>query len=111
MVFFGQHFYYSLGQLTLGVALFLRTGEYFVENYTKNNEVSIQATDIDGTKLFHAGTKLDQDKIYTSGGRVFCATALGDDLKEAQQKAYNLVESVDFEGAFFRKDIGNKGFK
>ena len=42
---------------------------------------------------------------------MFCATALGDDLKEAQQKAYNLVESVDFEGAFFRKDIGNKGFK
>jgi phosphoribosylamine--glycine ligase len=83
----------------------------YPENYTKNNEVSIQATDIDGTKLFHAGTKLDQDKIYTSGGRVFCATALGDDLKEAQQKAYNLVESVDFEGAFFRKDIGNKGFK
>ena len=83
----------------------------YPENYTKNNEVSIQATDIDGTKLFHAGTKLDQDKIYTSGGRVFCATALGDDLKEAQQKAYNLVESIDFEGAFFRKDIGNKGFK
>ena len=83
----------------------------YPENYTKNNEVSIQATDIDGTKLFHAGTKLDQDKIYTSGGRVFCATALGDDLKEAQQKAYNLVESVDFEGAFFRKDIGNKGLK
>ncbi len=83
----------------------------YPENYTKNNEVSIQATDIDGTKLFHAGTKLYQDRIYTSGGRVFCATALGDNLKEAQQKAYNLVESVDFEGAFFRKDIGNKGFK
>jgi len=83
----------------------------YPENYKKNNEVSIQATDIEGTKLFHAGTKLDRDKIYTSGGRVFCATALGDDLKEAQQKAYNLVESVFFEGAFFRKDIGNKGFK
>ena len=83
----------------------------YPENYTKNNEVSIQATDIDGTKLFHAGTKLDQDKILTSGGRVFCATALGDDLKDAQQKAYNLVESVHFKGAFFRQDIGNKGIK
>jgi len=83
--------------------------EGYPENYTKNNEVSIQATDIDGAKLFHAGTKLDQDKILTSGGRVFCATALGDDLKDAQQKAYNLVESVRFKGAFSRKDIGNKG--
>ena len=85
--------------------------EGYPENYTKNNEVSIHATDIEGTKLFHAGTKLDQDKIFTSGGRVFCATALGDDLKEAQHKAYNLVESVYFKGAFYRQDIGNKGIK
>ena len=85
--------------------------EGYPENYTKNNEVSIHATDIEGTKLFHAGTKLDQDKIFTSGGRVFCATALGDDLKEAQHKAYNLVESVYFKGAFCRQDIGNKGIK
>ena len=38
----------------------------------------------------------------------FCATALGNNLKEAQQNAYNLVSKVNFEGAFFRKDIGNK---
>ena len=44
----------------------------------------------------------------TAGGRVFCATALGDNLKAAQAKAYNLVDTVSFEGAFFRKDIGFK---
>ena len=61
--------------------------------------------------MFHAGTKLQDDTVFTSGGRVFCATALGNDLKEAQEKAYNLVEKVDFDGAFFRKDIGFKGIK
>jgi len=51
------------------------------------------------------------DKVLTSGGRVFCATALGKNLQEAQLKAYDLVESVSFDGAFYRKDIGNKGMK
>ena len=84
---------------------------FFQENYTKNNEVTIQVTDLDGVKLFHAGTKLNQNKIFTSGGRVFCATALGKNLREAQHKAYSLVESVTFNGAFCRKDIGDKGIR
>ena len=83
----------------------------YPENYTKNNEVTIKFSDVDGKKLFHAGTKLQDDKILTSGGRVFCATALGKDLQEAQSKAYDLVESVSFDGAFYRKDIGNKGIR
>ena len=83
----------------------------YPENYSKNNEVNIQTSNLEGVKLFHAGTKLENKKILTSGGRVFCATALGDNLREAQHKAYNLVESVAFEGAFYRKDIGNKGIK
>ena len=62
-------------------------------------------------KIFHAGTKKDGEKVLTSGGRVLCATALGKDLKEAQKLSYNAVKSISFEGAFFRKDIGNKGFK
>ena len=83
----------------------------YPENYTKNNEVTIKFSAMDGKKLFHAGTKLQDDKILTSGGRVFCATALGKDLQEAQSKAYDLVESVSFNGAFYRKDIGNKGIR
>lgn len=71
----------------------------------------IQTSNEIEVKLFHAGTKIQNDKILTSGGRVFCATALGDNLKEAQSKAYDLVNSVSFEGAFFRKDIGYKGIK
>ncbi len=83
----------------------------YPEDYTKNNEVTIKSSDVGGMKLFHAGTKLQSDKVLTSGGRVFCATALGKDLQEAQSRAYDLVESVSFEGAFYRKDIGNKGLK
>ena len=83
----------------------------YPESYDVNKEVRIKLNEENDLKLFHAGTKYVDDKIITSGGRVFCATALGNDLKEAQEKAYNLVNSVDFEGSFFRKDIGFKGIK
>ena len=73
--------------------------------------VSLPKNSESETKLFHAGTKLSNKEVLTSGGRVFCATALGDNLKEAQAKAYNLVDQVSFEGAFCRKDIGFKGIK
>ena len=83
----------------------------YPESYDVDKEVRIKLNEENDLKLFHAGTKYVDDKIITSGGRVFCATALGNDLKEAQEKAYNLVNSVDFDGSFFRKDIGFKGIK
>ena len=83
----------------------------YPQSYESNKEVNIEEYDMDGTKLFHAGTKFENKKIITNGGRVFCATALGDNLKEAQKNAYNLVQKVNFDGAFYRKDIGFKGIK
>ena len=83
----------------------------YPENYISNKDVQIYPENDQDTKLFHAGTKLVDGNVVTSGGRVFCATALGSDLKEAQSKAYNLVNKVSFEGAFCRKDIGFKGIK
>ena len=85
--------------------------EGYPETYASNKEVAVSMEDSHDVKLFHAGTKLVDGKIMTSGGRVFCATALGDDLKTAQTNAYNLVNSVTFDGAFHRKDIGFKGIK
>ena len=85
--------------------------EGYPESYESNKEVSFAPYEEENAKLFHAGTSFNNDKVLTSGGRVFCATALGNNLKEAQQNAYNLVGKVNFEGAFFRKDIGNKGIK
>jgi phosphoribosylamine--glycine ligase len=83
----------------------------YPESYESNKLISLPNNTESETKLFHAGTKLSNNEVLTSGGRVFCATALGDNLKEAQAKAYNLVDKVSFEGAFFRKDIGFKGIK
>ena len=83
----------------------------YPESYASDHKVTIKPSDDLDMKLFHAGTRLDEDTVRTAGGRVFCATALGDDLKSAQAKAYNLVNTVSFEGAFCRKDIGYKGIK
>ena len=51
----------------------------------------------------------DEGNIYSNGGRVLCATALGVDIKDAQTKAYALIEKVKWEGAYYRTDIGLKG--
>ena len=85
--------------------------EGYPESYKSNKQVTLPVKSEQDMKLFHAGTKLIDDNVVTSGGRVFCATALGDDLKSAQSKAYNLVNSVTFDGAFHRRDIGFKGIK
>ena len=60
------------------------------------------------SKVFHAGTKKQGDDIVTSGGRVLCACALGDDLADAQRKAYELTESISWDQVYYRTDIGFK---
>ena len=59
-------------------------------------------------KVFHAGTRLDGDRVLTDGGRVLGVTALGNTLAEAQQRAYEAVAKISFRGAFWRRDIGSK---
>jgi len=61
--------------------------------------------------VFQAGTKRDGDRIVTSGGRVLGVTALGADLAAAQAAAYRACEKIAFDGAFYRRDIGNKGLQ
>ena len=57
-------------------------------------------------KVFHAGTALKDGQIITSGGRVLCATSMGNTVGEAQQQAYQLAAQIDWNGCFYRKDIG-----
>ncbi|MBA1276968.1 phosphoribosylamine--glycine ligase [Stutzerimonas stutzeri] len=57
-------------------------------------------------KIFHAGTTLKDGAITTSGGRVLCATAMGETVSAAQQNAYALAARVDWDGHFYRHDIG-----
>ena len=61
--------------------------------------------------VFHAGTKLVDGKVVTSGGRVLCVTALGETVKYAQSRAYQIAEEIQFEGAQFRSDIGYRAVK
>jgi len=57
-------------------------------------------------KIFHAGTRMDQDKVVTNGGRVLCATALGANVSQAQKAAYELASAVSWNKVYFRTDIG-----
>ncbi|MEW8535283.1 MAG: phosphoribosylamine--glycine ligase [Candidatus Thiodiazotropha endolucinida] len=56
-------------------------------------------------KVFHAGTGLDDDRVVTTGGRVLCATALGESVTSAQQSAYALTRSIHWDDVYYRTDI------
>ena len=61
--------------------------------------------------VFHAGTELRDGRLLTSGGRVLCATVLADSVKQAQPRAYELLESIRFDGMQYRSDIGHRAIK
>ena len=60
---------------------------------------------LDDVVVFQAGTRKDDGRLVTSGGRVLAVTATGPTLEEARVRAYDAIEQVDFEGAHYRKDI------
>ena len=85
----------------------------YPEAYEKGKEIfGIKEADaVRGVTVFHAGTKLDKEKILTSGGRVLGVTGLGKGIKEAIETAYKGVEKISFEGAHYRKDIGRRALE
>jgi len=90
---------------TLGVVL--AAGGY-PGDYAKGDVIDglDEAATLDG-KVFHAGTALDAEgRVVTAGGRVLCATAIGESVEQAQQQAYRLAEKIRWNGMFYRKDIG-----
>lgn len=88
----------------LGVVL--AAGGY-PEGYAKGAAISgLDDCDTDACKTFHAGTTNSGDNIVTSGGRVLCVTALGDNVTEAQRLAYESVNKISWDGVFCRTDIG-----
>ena len=64
------------------------------------------APDVEDTKVFHAGTRIEGDHVVTAGGRVLCVCALGEDIADAQRKAYAEVAGISWPGEFHRHDIG-----
>ena len=61
--------------------------------------------------VFHAGTAVQGGQMLTAGGRVLCVTALGDSVRLAQQRAYELLRGIHFDGMQFRRDIGHRAIK
>jgi phosphoribosylamine--glycine ligase len=80
----------------------------YPNSYQKGDSISLPESS-SSRKVFHAGTKLHNEKILSNGGRVLCATSLGKDLKDAQNRAYSLVNEIEWDGSYFRTDIGFKG--
>ncbi|HHO68579.1 MAG TPA: phosphoribosylamine--glycine ligase [Gammaproteobacteria bacterium] len=62
----------------------------------------------EGLKVFHAGTAEKDGQVVTAGGRVLCACALGEDVAEAQRRAYELVAKISWPGMYYRRDIGHR---
>ena len=101
----------SIGQsakTALGVVM---TAEGYPGAYTKGVPITgiSEADALPGVKVFHGGTTIKEGALVSSGGRVLCVTALGDDLEDAQRAAYAGVEKIRMDGGFYRKDIGQKG--
>jgi len=90
------------------VGVVLAAGGY-PGDYAKNDVISgleSAGNSDDSCKVFHAGTRLDGEQVVTSGGRILCATALGNSVTEAQQKAYAQVRALHWDKVYYRSDIG-----
>jgi phosphoribosylamine--glycine ligase len=74
--------------------------------YRKGDVIDGLPQESKDAKVFHAGTALDDGRVVTSGGRVLCVTALGDNVAKAQQKAYEVAAHIKWRDGFYRRDIG-----
>lgn len=84
----------------------------YPKSYPKGIEITgLSNGQLDGVTVYHAGTKLQDNKLVTSGGRVLGVTALGDTLENALKKSYDAVGKIHFEGAHYRRDIGKRALE
>lgn len=87
------------------VGVVLAAGGY-PDAYAKGDVISgLPTTEVAGEKIFHAGTSTKDNQTVTNGGRVLCATALGNTVLAAQQRAYQLAQQVSWKDMFYRNDI------
>lgn len=87
------------------VGVVMAAGGY-PEDYRKGDVISGIPAETEDSKVFQAGTQLDeQGQVLTSGGRVLCVTALGNTVTQAQERAYQAVEQIQWDDMYYRKDI------
>ncbi len=91
----------------LGVVMAARG---YPDSYAKDRPISglDAAALVSDSKVFHAGTRLHDGRILTNGGRVLCVTALGETVTDARARAYELVERIGWQDAYYRTDIGHR---
>ena len=83
----------------------------YPETPRNGDSISGVPADTEDQLTFHAGTKLQDGKLLTSGGRVMCVVGLADTVRGAQQKAYDAISKIQFDGMQYRKDIGYRAIK
>ncbi|QYJ93388.1 phosphoribosylamine--glycine ligase [Shewanella spartinae] len=86
------------------VGVVMAAGGY-PDAYRKHDVIEGLSLGGDDAKVFHAGTSMKDGHVVTNGGRVLCATALGQDVTQAQQRAYQLVNEIHWDDVYFRTDI------
>tara|TARA_B100000029_G_scaffold486311_1_gene540529 strand:- start:6895 stop:8175 length:1281 start_codon:yes stop_codon:yes gene_type:complete len=96
-------------KVALGVIM---SSKGYPESYESGFEISgLGNLNTNHLKIFHSGTKMENEKILTNGGRVLCVTALGDDIHKSKKLAYSAVDKITWKGKYFRKDIGFRVMK
>jgi phosphoribosylamine--glycine ligase len=93
------------------VCVVLASGGYPGAYETGKAIRGVDAAEVTGATVFHAGTRMGAAGLETAGGRVLGVTAAGQDLAGAIDGAYEAVRQVDFEGMHYRTDIGRKGLR
>jgi phosphoribosylamine--glycine ligase len=95
-------------RVALGVVL---AAHGYPDHPRRGDVISGLSSGHDDAHIFHAGTAMQGDSVVTAGGRVLCVTALGDTVKIAQKRAYEVAEAVHFDGMQMRRDIGWRAIK
>ncbi len=95
-------------RVALGVVL---AAAGYPMNPRKGDAITGLPADSPDAMVFHAGTLEKDGQILTSGGRVLCVTVLADSVKQAQQKAYEVAQGVQFDGMQYRRDIGYRAIR
>ena len=91
---------------TIGIVM--AAGEYPAGSSQGAYIAGIENAERNGSKVFHAGTRLDGQQLVTAGGRVLCVTATGDTLAQAKQQAEHSAAEISWEGCRYRRDIGHR---
>jgi len=91
-------------QSALGVVM---AAQGYPDKYRKGRPIGgLELAEAAGSKVFQAGTGVEDDKLVSTGGRVLCVTALGESVAAAQSQAYQALQKIEFDNSYYRTDIG-----